>query len=92
MGMRSCKELREATFFRWDDAGLSEADLATLASLGSELPALSTLILNEGSGPAGPNGVARLAEGLAAGALPVLYYFAINGMGDRQRGRACQNW
>ena len=44
MGMRSCKELREATFFRWDDAGLSEADLATLASLGSELPALSKRI------------------------------------------------
>ena len=35
MGMRDCKELREATEVDWFAKGLSEADLATLAKLGS---------------------------------------------------------
>ena len=48
--------------------GLSEADLATLAKLGSVLPALKQLILSL----AGPDGVQRLAEGLVAGSLPAL--------------------
>ena len=80
MGMRSCKELREATKVRWEDKGLSEADLATLATLGLVLPALEQLILIETSGAAGPDGVPRLAEGLAAGALPAVISFAICGM------------
>ena len=45
MGMRSCKELREATKVRWVDKGLSEADLVMLAALGSVLPALEQLLL-----------------------------------------------
>ena len=49
MGMRSCKELREATSVHCEDRGLSEADLATLATLGSVLPALKKLILAERS-------------------------------------------
>ena len=43
VGMRDCKELREATRVRWVDKGLTAADLATLAKLGSVLPALKWL-------------------------------------------------
>ena len=80
VGMRSCKELREATEVRCEGKGLSEADLATLATLGSVLPALVTLILTETSGSAGLDGVPRLAEGLAAGALPALTSLEFYGM------------
>jgi len=80
MGMRSCKELREATSVRWQDKGLSAGDLATLGTLGSVLPALGRLILSEGSGSAGPDGVQRLAEGLTAGALPAVTFLALNGL------------
>jgi len=69
LGMRSCKELREAKEVRWIDKGLSATDLATLGTLGSVLPALQHLTLHESSGAAGPDGVQRLAEGLGAGAL-----------------------
>jgi len=72
MGMRSCKELREATFVDLSDKGLSADDLATLNTLGSVLPALETLTLSERSGSAGPDGVLRLVEGLVASALPRL--------------------
>jgi len=72
MGIRDCKELREAKEVEWVDKGLSEADLATLAKLGFVLPALEKLRLNESSGSAGPDGVPRLAEGLVAGSLPAL--------------------
>jgi len=72
MGMRSCKELREATTVGCHGKGLSAADLATLSTLGSVLPALESLILSERSGSAGPDGVQRLAEGLVAGALPAV--------------------
>ena len=84
LGMQSCKELREAPSVQCDGRGLSEADLATLATLGSVLPALKQLLLGERSGSAGTDGVQRLAEGLAAGALPALVYLGINGlrMGD----------
>ena len=71
MEMRSCKELREATEVAWFKNDLSAADLATLAMLGSVLPALEMLGLSEYSGSAGLDGVPRLAEGLAAGALPL---------------------
>ena len=72
MGMRDCKELREATEVEWEDKYLSAADLATLAKLGSVLPALEELTLQETSGSAGLDGVQRLAEGLVAGALPAV--------------------
>jgi hypothetical protein len=80
MGLRSCKELREATSVHWEDKGLSAADLATLATLGSVLPALVGLILSEGSDAAGPDGVQRLVEGLIAGALPRLKLLYLGSM------------
>ena len=54
LGMRDCKELREAVEIKWFAKGLSAADLATLAKLGSVLPALEWLWLSEGSDSAGP--------------------------------------
>ena len=86
MGM-DCPWLREATSVHWVNKGLSALtkglsadDLATLATLGSVLPALKQLILDESSGSAGPDGVQRLAEGLTAGALPAVTYLGIYGM------------
>eukprot|EP00964_Phaeocystis_antarctica_P102366 scaffold67720_cov63-Phaeocystis_antarctica.AAC.1 len=78
VGLQSCKELREAKKVRWQHKGLSAADLALLASLGSVLPALERLILGEPA--AGPDGVQRLAAGLGAGALPALTFLQIFGM------------
>ena len=53
--------------------GLSAGDLATLGTLGSELPALQMLALAEWPVSAGgPDGVQRLVEGLVAGALPAV--------------------
>ena len=80
VGMRDCKELHEATEIHWVEKGLSAADLATLAKLGSVLPALEGLVLIESSGSAGPDGVPRLAEGLVAGALPAVTFLVIAGM------------
>ena len=68
--MRSCKELREAEAVVWYRKGLSSDDLALPGTLGSVLPALETLRLNEPA--AGPDGVERLAEKLGAGALPAV--------------------
>ena len=70
LGMRSCKELREAKEVALQYKGLSLDDLALLGTLGSVLPALETLILWEPA--AGPDGVRQLAEKLAAGALPAV--------------------
>ena len=72
VGMRSCKELREAKEVYWVFKGLSATDMTTLATLGSVLPALRFLTLGERSGSAGPDGVQQLAEALVAGALPAL--------------------
>jgi len=83
MGMQGCTELREAKKVQCINKGLSEADLAMLATLGSELPALEWLTLRETSGSADLDdvlGVQRLAEGLVAGALPAVAYFDISGM------------
>ena len=80
VGMRDCRELREATEVVWHDTGLSAADLATLAKLGAVLPALKYLYLVERSGSAGPDGVQRLAEGLVAGALPAVTFLVISSM------------
>ena len=78
MGLRGCKELREETEVEWIDKGLSAADLATLGTLGSVLPALEELHISEYSGAAGPDGMQRLAAGLGAGALPALCYIDVN--------------
>ena len=80
MGMRSCKELREATTVDCHEKGLSAGDLATLSTLVSVLPAPETLILRETSGAAGPDGVQRLAEGFVAGALPAVTHLNIYDM------------
>ena len=80
MGMRDCRELREETEVRWWGKRPSAADLATLAKLGSVLPALEFLSLMECSGSAGPDGVLRLAEGLVAGSLPAVTNLAIGYM------------
>jgi hypothetical protein len=80
MGMRDCKELREATRIDCRNKGVTAADLATLAKLGSELPALKGLIFTEHSGSAGPDGVQRLAAGLAAGLLPAMTFLFIGDM------------
>ena len=80
MGMRDCRELREATEVEWEFKGLSAADLATLAKLGSVLPALKWLWLAECSGSADPDGVQQLADGLVAGALPAVTHLAISNM------------
>eukprot|EP00964_Phaeocystis_antarctica_P103613 scaffold68867_cov63-Phaeocystis_antarctica.AAC.2 len=80
MGLRSCKELREAKVVYWHDKGLSAADLTLLGTLGSVLPALEELSLNQSPGAAGPDGVQRLAEGLGAGALPAVTALVIHGM------------
>ena len=74
-GMRCCKELREAREVCWADKGLCEADLTTLSSLGSVLPALKALTLSESA--AAPDSVQRLMDGLRAGALPALWLVAI---------------
>ena len=68
---KSCKELREAKQINWFKIGLTPADLATLGTLGSVLPALEDLRLLYGSA-ADPDGVQRLAEGMGAGTLPAV--------------------
>ena len=80
MGWGSCKELREKGWVGCKNKGLSAADLTTLATLGSVLPALTNLNLEETSGSAGPDGVRLLFEGLVAGSLPAVTYLGISGM------------
>jgi len=72
MGMRSCRELSEAWRIGWLQRFTSAADLSTLAKLGSVLPALEELRLQEITGSANPDGMQRLAEGLVAGSLPAV--------------------
>ena len=78
VGLRSCKELREAKTVDGRNKGLTAADLTLLGTLGSVLPALKTLFLHEPA--AGPDGVQRLVEGLGAGGLPAVALLAINSM------------
>ena len=54
MGMRDCKELREARKVKWQEKGLTEADLATLATLGPVLPALGSSIADFNPNPTYP--------------------------------------
>ena len=89
-GMRSCRKLRKATEVRVRDKSLSAADLATLAKLGSVLPALEWLHLQEPSGSAGPDGVQRLAEGLVAGSLPAVTWLDIGSMHVGDAGASVQ--
>ena len=60
VGMRGCKELREAKEIQWQNKGLIAADLKLLGTLGSVLPALEQLTLIDNSGAAGPDGAQRL--------------------------------
>merc|ERR1740139_1975033 len=60
VGMRGCKELREATVVQWRENGLSSTDLALLGTLGAVLPALKNLNIIDYYGAAGPDGVQRL--------------------------------
>jgi hypothetical protein len=78
VGLRSCKELREAEGVRWIKKGLTADELALLGTLGSVLPALKWLRLFEPA--AGPDGVQRLAEGLGAGALPAVTSLQLTSM------------
>jgi hypothetical protein len=78
MGKRSCKELREAKMVGCYRQGLSADDLATLGALGSVLPAVESLRLDEPA--AGPDGVPRLAERLGAGALPAVTFLCLDDM------------
>eukprot|EP00964_Phaeocystis_antarctica_P016472 scaffold9105_cov58-Phaeocystis_antarctica.AAC.2 len=84
-GKRSCKELREAKVVGWMNKGLTAAELATLGTLGSVLPALEGLYLRDTAWLAsGPDGMQRLAAGLGVGALPVVTYlnFSSTHVGD----------
>ena len=79
VGMRGCKELREATSdvrFMF----LSAAELSLLGTLGSVLPALQQLVIIQSSGAAGHDGVQRLAAGLGAGALPAVTTLSLGWM------------
>ena len=80
VGLRSCKELREANTVAWYGASISAADLTTLGRLGSVLPALQMLILYENCSIAVPDTVQRLAEGLGAGALPAVTFVQLTNM------------
>jgi hypothetical protein len=75
VGLRSCKELREAKEVHCVNKGLTADDLALLGTLGSVLPALESLVLFELA--AGPDGVQRLADRLSAGALPALTFLVL---------------
>ena len=79
VGMRSCKELREARQVNWQNTHLSLTDLATLGSLGSVLPALQQLILgySGNSFDVQLDGAQRLAERLGTGALPAVTHLAL---------------
>ena len=78
LGMRSCKELREAKKIDWVKKDLSAADLGTLGKLGLVLPALESLVLRQSSPD--PGCVQRLAEGLSVGALPSVTELILAGM------------
>ena len=83
VGMRSCKELREAVLVSWSVKGLSTPYLATLGTLGSVMPALRHLNLNENCYDpydASIPDVQPLVAGLNAGALPAATRLNLFGM------------
>ena len=65
VGMRSCKELREARVVSWHNAGLTTADLTLLLTLAPVLPALEKLSLHGSSEEADPEGTQQLVAGLS---------------------------
>ena len=75
LGLRNCKELREAKWFDWYNKGLTADELKLLGTLGSVLPALGALTLYEPA--AGLNAGRQLAEGLGARALPAVTWLRI---------------
>jgi len=75
LGLQNCKALREAKAVWCYSQGLTADELKLLGTLGSVLPALERLVLQEPA--AGPDGGRQLAEGLGAGALPAVAYFVI---------------
>ena len=82
LGMRSCKELREAKKVEEINQSISAAELALLGTLGSVLPALEELRLYKlGSWEAGHGWQAgKLAEKLGAGALPAVTLLRLSTM------------
>lgn len=69
MGTQRCKELREVRLVRWFNT--AAAELVTLGSLGSVLPAPETLLpVKMSAGAVVPDGVQQLEAGLSAGVLP----------------------
>ena len=70
LGDRRTKKLLKARAVYWSDLGLTEADLSLLGTLGSVLPALDDMWLDEPA--AGPDGMQRLAKGLGEGSLPAV--------------------
>ena len=78
VGLRSCKELREAKKVVWLGKGFSADSLALLGTLGSVLPALDELVLSEGSVEVVSDGVQRLMAGLGAGALPAVFSLGLD--------------
>ena len=83
LGMRSCKELREAKKVVWEDKYLSAAELTTLGTLGAVLPGLEELVFRFKStrrvSKRWSSSLQRLAEGLGAGALPAVTWLQIKG-------------
>ena len=92
LGLRSCKELREAKKFDWGNNNLfalgsygrrvarrhsATADLTTLGTLGLLLPALQRLSL---ACFPGHDSVQQLAAGLGAGALPAVILLTLRNM------------
>ena len=90
MGLDGCKELRKAEAVCWQFKYLCPADLGTLGTLGSVLPALVRLTIRRHhyrnkNKPADADGVQRLTAGLTAGAFLNVGFLAIARMhmGDR---------
>ena len=73
MGMRSCKEMREAKHVDWRHIDRSATDLAMLGKLSSVLPALERLYLSGST-----VGVLRLAAELGTRALPAVTTLAFS--------------
>ena len=84
MGMRSCKELREARKVVWEVKGfflqLLVANLTRFGRLGAVLPALEHLVLRfERRQCFVQDGLHHLAKGLGAGALPAVTWLQVSG-------------
>jgi hypothetical protein len=82
VGLRSCKELREAKKACWRNKGLTVADLSTLGTLGPVLPELESLCIYEKL--ANPDGMQQLVAGMGAGwllAVTQLVFYSIH-LGD----------